>query len=370
MARPRQVANRIPAAGLHGLQSALHVLGQTFRARLPRRPLAWALVAVLLSVGLATASFADNAPTAQQLIGAIETAFGITPGQRRNHIKGTCATGVFVANGNGARFSRSPLFSGKEIPVVARFSLAGGKLKAPDTTRNPRGLGLQFQLPGAQQLNMAMISTPVFGAATPQTFHANMIALAPDPATGKANPEAMKAFRANHPDNQAQTAFLAANNPPVSYANSSYYSLHAFRFINRANRSTLVRWQFVPQDGEQRLTAEELASGPSNFLEQRLLERTRQGPVNWDLVLTIGRPGDSENDPSQAWPENRTRVNVGTLRLSAASSQAAGSCGAVVFDPLVLSDGIQPTDDPVLQARSGAYGLSYARRVTEASAPA
>ena len=333
-----------------------------------RRPMALALVALALSVGLATASFARSAPTAQQLIGAIENAFGITPGQRRNHIKGTCAAGVFVANANGARFSRSPLFSGKAIPVLARFSLAGGKLKAPDTTRNPRGLGLQFQLPGDQKLNMAMISTPVFGAATPQTFHDNMIALAPDPATGKPNPEAVKAFRASHPDNQAQTAFLAANNPPVSYANSSYYSLHAFRFLNRANRSTLVRWQFVPQDGEQRLTAEDLASGPSNFLEQRLLERTGQGPVNWDLVLTIGRPGDVENDPSVAWPEDRTRVSVGTLSLTTASSQAAGRCGAVVFDPLVLGDGIQPTDDPVLLARSAVYGLSTSRRAAAVSA--
>ncbi|KEF42457.1 MAG: protein SrpA [Cyanobium sp. CACIAM 14] len=333
-----------------------------------RRPLALALVAVLLSLGLATASFARSGPTAEQLITAIENAFGITPGQRRNHIKGTCATGVFVANGNGARFSRSPLFSGRAVPVVARFSLAGGKPKAPDTTRNPRGLGLQFQLSGEQPLNMAMISTPVFGAATPRTFHDNMIALAPDPATGKPNPEAVKAFRASHPDNQAQSAFLATNNPPVSYATSSYYSLHAFRFINRANRSTLVRWQFVPHDGEQRLTAEALASGPANFLEQRLLERTKQGPVKWDLVLTLGRPGDVENDPSVAWPEDRTRVTVGTLTLTAATPQADGSCGAVVFDPLVLGDGIQPTDDPVLQARSEVYGLSYARRSAESSA--
>ena len=133
------------------------------------RPLALALVALFVSIGLAAVGFAESGPTPQKLISAIETAFGITPGQRRNHIKGTCASGVFVANASGARFSRSALFSGKEIPVVARFSLAGGKLKAPDTTRNPRGLGLQFQLPGDQKLNMAMLSTPVFGAATEAT---------------------------------------------------------------------------------------------------------------------------------------------------------------------------------------------------------
>ncbi|MFZ4805572.1 MAG: catalase family peroxidase [Synechococcus lacustris] len=302
--------------------------------------------------------------TAQQLLNSVEGAFGITTGQRRNHTKGTCASGVFIANSKAAEFSRSPLFSGKPLPVVARFSLAGGKPKAPDTTKNPRGLGLQFQLPGNKKLNMALINTPVFGAATPESFNDNLIALAPDPSTGKPDPETIKAFRASHPDNKAQTSFLAEKNPPVSYANSSYYSLHAFKFTNKSNKSTLVRWEFVPQDGEQRLTTDELANSPANFLEKRLIERSKEGPIKWDLVLTIGRNGDVDNDPSVAWPENRTKVTIGSLTLNSASAQAGAACEAVVFDPLVLGDGIEATNDPILQARSGVYGLSFAKRVS------
>lgn len=31
------------------------------------------------------------------------------------------------------------------------------------------------------------------------------------------------------------------------------------------------------------------------------------------------------------------------------------------FDPLVMADGIEATDDPILQFRSPSYGLSYSR---------
>jgi len=76
----------------------------------------------------------DPAPevTGPQMIDAFEGTFGVHPGQRRNHIKGTCAAGAFVGTPDAAALSRSALFSGKAIPVVARFSLGGGSPEVPD----------------------------------------------------------------------------------------------------------------------------------------------------------------------------------------------------------------------------------------------
>ena len=45
------------------------------------------------------------------------------------------------------------------------------------------------------------------------------------------------------------------------------------------NKTTLVRWRFVPQDGEKRLSDAELKSMPPNFLEQALIDRTKQRPT-------------------------------------------------------------------------------------------
>ena len=87
-----------------------------------------------------------------------------------------------------------------------------------------------------------------------------------------------------------------------------------------------MRWRFVPQDGEQRLSDEALKSSPPNFLEQALINRVERGSVRYDMMLTIGLPGDPENDPAFAWPENRKRRKVGTLTISYAMPQKGAAC--------------------------------------------
>jgi len=321
-------------------------------------------LAGLLLLGTPLARAADHEVTASQVVEAIEGTFGVNPGQRRNHIKGTCAVGEFVGSTDAAQYTRSALFSGKPVPVVARFSLAGGNPKIPDTAKNPRGLGLEFRLPGGQLQHMTMLNTPVFGAVSPQSFLDLTLAMRPDPATGKPDPEKIKAFKASHPDNLAQAQFLAGNNPPTSYANSSYFGIHTFKFTNKENKTTLVRWQFVPEDGEKRLSDDELKTAGPNFLEQALISRAQKGPMRWDMVVSIGEPGDSVDNPTLAWPETRKKVKVGTLSIKAAMPQQKGAeCEPINFDPLVMADGIDASNDPILLFRSPAYAVSYSKRL-------
>jgi len=317
----------------------------------------------LLALGAPPLFAADAPPAPNQVVAAIEGAFGVNPGQRRNHIKGTCAVGEFVGSKDAARYSRSALFSGKPVPVVARFSLGGGNPKAPDTAKSVRGMALQFKLPKGQLHNMAMLNTPIFGAASPQTFLDLMQALQPDPASGKPDPEKIKAFKASHPDNLAQADYLGSNNPPASYASSAYWGIHTFKAINRSKQTTLVRWRFVPQDGEKRLSDDELKSAGPNFLEQALISRAQQGPIRWDMVLTVGMAGDAEDNPTLAWPDDRKQLKVGTLTITAAMPQKGADCEPVNFDPLVMADGIAATKDPVLQFRSPSYAISFAKRL-------
>src|SRR4051812_1635498 len=84
---------------------------------------------IIASASACAATPAVGAPpdstdvTAPQMIDAFEGDFGVHTGQRRNHAKGTCAAGEFVGTTDAAGLSRSALFSGKTIPVIARFSL-------------------------------------------------------------------------------------------------------------------------------------------------------------------------------------------------------------------------------------------------------
>lgn len=323
-----------------------------------------AVLAGWMSLAALSALAAEPEVSAPDVVAAIEGAFGVTPGERRNHIKGTCAVGEFVGDKAAQAYSRSALFSGKPVPVIARFSLSGGNPKAPDTAKSGRGMALQFKLPGGKLHQMAMLNTPMFGAAHPQTFLDLMLALQPDPATGKPDPEKMKSFKASHPDNLAQAQYLAGNNPPASYANSAYWGIHTFKFIDKKNRTTLVRWRFVPQDGEQRLGDDELKTAGANFLEQALIGRAQQGPVRWDMLVSIGMAGDPQDDPTQTWPEGRKEIKVGTLSITAAMPQKGAACEAINFDPLVMANGIAPTNDPVLLFRSPAYAVSFGKRLS------
>ncbi len=322
--------------------------------------LATALVTVFCTFNVA----AQQAPTADQVITALEKINGVFPGERRNHIIGVCVGGSFVGSKEAQAHTRSALFSGAAIPVVGRFSLPGGNPKAPDTAKSPRGLALQFNLPGNNLQHFTMLNVPVFGAATPQTFYAALLSNMADPATGKPDPEKQKQFRATHPDTKPLGEFMSKNNPPVSYANSDFFSIHTFKFINANNQTTLVRWHFVPEDGVKRLTDAEMGTMPARFLDDDLIAKTKKGPVHWNMMLTIGEASDVQNNPTVYWPAERKIIQAGVLTLTSATLQKGADCEKINFDPLVMGDGIAPTDDPVLLFRSPSYAASFVKRLT------
>jgi catalase len=297
------------------------------------------------------------------VVSALITDFGPHPGFRKNHAKGLCAEGSFVAEPEAAIYSRSGLFSGATIPVVARFSLGGGNPDAPDAGKGPRGMALEFRLADGSKQHMTMINSPTFFAMVPKTFLDQLLAAKPDPATGKPDPAALKAFAATHPDATGMTEFYAEHNPPPSYANAAFFGIHTFKFIGKDGKTTLVKWRFVPEDGEKDLTDAELKTVANDFLQPALIERVKQGPVRWDMRVTIGEPGDPETNPTLAWPKDRKEFKAGTLTISSAMPQQGGACNLINYDPLVMSDGIAPTDDPVLLFRSPSYAVSFVKRL-------
>jgi catalase len=328
--------------------------------------LAISSLAILAAAGSAHAAETVSAPgvAPEQVVDSLEGTFGVHPGQRRNHTKGTCAVGEFVATPAAGTLSRSKQFSGARVPVVARLSVAGGNPNAPDATRNPRGMALEFRLSDGGRQHMTMLNTPIFGAASPATFNEMIVAARPDPKTGKPDPKRLHDFLASHPDALTQSNFLMSHNPPESYATSAYYSIHTFKFIDASGAVHPVRWRFVPHDGEKRLTASEMSTAPRDFLEQRLIERVSKGPVQWDMVVYVGEPGDPEDNATIAWPETRKHFKAGTLTITQAMPQSGAECEKINFDPLVLADGVQATNDPVLLFRSPAYAISFGRRLS------
>ena len=316
----------------------------------------------LLALGAPAGS---NEVTAPQMIDAFEGTFGAHPGQRRNHIKGTCAAGEFVGTTEAAGLSRSALFSGETIPVVARFSLGGGDPEIPDAAPAPRGMALEFHLPGGALQHITMINVPIFAAASPASFRDAIVAAKPDPKTGKPDPEKLKAYAATHPDAKALSELAKHHTPTANYYQTTFFSIHTFKFIDAKGIEHLVKWRFVPRDGTREMTDAEMKAAPREFLEKNLIERTRKGPAVWDMIVYVGEPGDPQDNPTLAWPESRKHFTAGTLTITEATPQQKGmACEPINFDPLIMAYGIAPTNDPVLLFRSPAYAVSFAKRLS------
>jgi len=115
------------------------------------------LCLLLASAFTSTVEAQQVAPN--QVVDSLVGTFGNHPGLRKNHAKGTCAEGEFVGTPEAAKYSRSLLFSGKAVPLVARFSLAGGNPDVADATRNARGLAVEFRLPDGSRQHFTMLNT-------------------------------------------------------------------------------------------------------------------------------------------------------------------------------------------------------------------
>ena len=295
-------------------------------------------------------SAAGNADTMVSMLGLTGLPF--------INVANGCATGGSALNSaynaikaGAADVVRSPLFDGRRVPVVARFSVGGGNPRASDKGRSVRGLSLAIDHAG-QQWQMATISAPVFFVAKPEQFAPFLQARTPDSATGMPDPEKITAFNVAHPETLRQAMYLAQAPVPASYGTVQYWSANAFEATNARGESKFVRWQFVPEAGTVGLTDEELRTRPDDFLADELRARVKAAPVAYTLQFQIAQAGDPITDPTRAWPADRPVVNAGRLLIEAVEPGAGGACERMTFNPVVLPDGLKPSADPVLQARA------------------
>jgi catalase len=178
----------------------------------------------------------------------------------------------------------------------------------------------------------------------------------------------VQAFLAQHPETAAALQFIKSQPAPSGCGDATFHSLSAFRFISAANESTPVRWILTPA---QPLKAASVATPAQdkNFLFDELIAQIHGRPLQWYLIVIVGRPGDPTNDATIAWPAGREQVNVGTLTLDRVESDDTSAARDINFDPLVLPCGIAPSDDLLLSARSAVYSQSYTRRAGEQEQP-
>jgi len=323
------------------------------------------LIAVIIAGGAAAFAytagwFSPQRLTPDKMVDALTPPTGVPLGHRRNHAKGICFTGVFEANGAGSALSHAEVFARGQYPALGRFNLGTADPNAPDATVRVRGMGLQISTPDGQEWRSAMVNPPVFPVSTPQGFYELLL------ASASKDPDAMKTFAAAHPEFAAFGAWATSGPWTGSYAEDRFNGLNSFVFTNSSGVEHMVRWSLAPAAQQVSVSPDDLAKRGPNFLEQEITERVRGGPQRWTMVVTVANSGDPTADPSKAWPEDRSRVEVGTLTVQQIEAERDGPCRDINFDPTVLPSGIRTSDDPFPAARSSVYAKSYDLRTAEA----
>ncbi|WP_420138000.1 catalase family peroxidase [Sphingomonas sp.] len=336
---------------------------------------AFALIGAVILVLLAAFGWSAGWLGSRRISGGDVTAAleanggGAKPGYRRAHAKGLCFTGEFVANGNGSALTTAGALRAVTIPVLGRFSMAGGNPLAGDGRVVFHSMALLLKTPDGQEWRMALDHTPIFPVADVASFVALQRATTPDPKTGKPDPVRMKPFLAAHPEVKAFQDYMAQAILPNSFANATYYSINAFRFTDAHGATRFVRWQFVPDAPLAGLDKQHLDQLPRDALFREMIARTAKGPSRWHLLLVAANPGDVTDKATVAWQGPHRTIDAGTLTIRAVQPEEVGGCRDLNFDPTILPAGIAVSDDPLLAARSKAYSSSFTRRAGEGPHP-
>jgi catalase len=307
--------------------------------------------------------------TQSRMIDAFREASGTHAGFRHNHAKGVCVAGWFESNGQAAAWSKAALFESGRVPLIGRFALAGGMPFQSDLPNTVRSMALRLMPANGAEWRTGMNNIPVFVVNSAEGFYEQLVASKPDPATGKPDPAAMKEFLSRHPETTRAVALIKAQPASAGFADSTFNSLDTFRLVNSAGASVPVRWAAVPlqeaviQASSPDDDSPHTASG--NRLFDDLIAQLHEHALQWRLVITLAQPDDPTADATLAWPDDRRHIDAGIVTVNQVSSEDDGACTDINFDPLVLPPGIEPSDDPLLSARSAVYARSFTLRAAE-----
>ena len=323
-----------------------------------KHTLATALAALVVAT-MPTWARAEDGSVAAQIVDAMNRRYGVHPGYRANHAKGIVVLGSFVASPEAATLSRSPLFTGAKLPVTVRFSDAGGVPDLPDASpaANPHGMAIKFRLPDGVESDIVVNSLKFFPVATPEDFRDLQLAAAASPP-GSPKPTQLDAFLASHPSVEKAAATLGT---PDSFADEQFYGIDAFVFTSKAGQKQAFRYIIAPEKVVH-LSEAEAANEAPNYLMDELPTRLAKGPVTFHIKAQLAAPGDSTKDPTQAWPDDRKVVDLGVLTIDKTVADSASAQKALLFLPGRLTDGIEPSDDPLIAARNASYVVSFGRR--------
>ncbi|NP_001234186.2 catalase isozyme 2 [Solanum lycopersicum] len=288
--------------------------------------------------------------------------------ERVVHARGASAKGFFevthdIAHLTCADFLRAP---GVQTPVIVRFSTVIHERGSPETLRDPRGFAVKFY---TREGNFDLVGNnfPVFFIRDGMKFPDMVHALKPNPKSHIQENWRVLDFFSHHPESLHMFTFLFDDiGIPQDYRHMDGSGVHTFTLINRAGKSTYVKFHWKPTCGVKSLLEEEaIRVGGANHSHatQDLYDSIAAGNYpEWKLFIQIMDPEHEDKfdfdplDVTKTWPEDILPLQpVGRLVLNKNIDNFFNENEQLAFCPSIVVPGVYYSDDKMLQTRIFSY---------------
>ena len=140
-----------------------------------------------------------------------------------------------------------------------------------------------------------------------------------------------------------------------------------YKFINAGGMSQYGRYRVRPDGSSEYLDTETTAKQAPNFLFDEIKEKLSKGLAKMRIAVQVAAKDDVVNDATVHWPKDRSEIEFGVIELMSILPNNDAEQRHIIFDPIPRVDGIEPSDDPLLETRAAVYLASGRRR--RANAP-
>jgi len=301
--------------------------------------------------------------------------------ERVVHARGAGAHGYFEAYGKAgnepvSKYTRAKLFqeAGKRTPVFVRFSTVIHGGNSPETLRDPRGFAVKFY---TEDGNWDLVGNnlKVFFIRDAMKFPDLVHAFKPDPVTNIQDAERIFDFVSHTPEATHMITFLFSPwGIPANYREMQGSGVNTYKWVNAQGEAVLVKYHWEPKQGIRNLTAAEaeaIQAKNFNHATQDLYLAIERGDYpEWELCVQLMPDGDHPEldfdplDPTKLWPTDKFPfLPVGRMVLDRNPVDYHAEVEQVAFGTGVLVDGLDFSDDKLLQGRTMSYSDTQRYRV-------
>ncbi|CEL01396.1 Putative Catalase [Aspergillus calidoustus] len=300
--------------------------------------------------------------------------------ERVVHAKGAGAYGEFEVTDDISDITIVDMLKGvgKKTKTFVRFSTVGGEKGSPDSARDPRGFACKFY---TEEGNWDWVfnNTPVFFLRDPSKFPMFIHTQKRNPQTNLKDATMFWDYLSTHQEAVHQVMHLFSDRgTPYSYRHMNGYSGHTYKWIKPDGTFNYVQLHLKTDQGNKTFTDAEagrLAAENPDWHTQDLFNAIARGEYpSWTCYVQVLSPGQAEKfrwnifDLTKVWPQSEVPLRrFGRFTLNKNPENYFAEVEQAAFSPSHMVPGVEPSADPVLQARLFSYPDTHRHRLGTAN---